>query len=83
MKKMVVNRGSAQGVLVDMTDANIAQNDIDKAAHEAKKAAYEAEKSAPYKPTDLEISIHALEAKAGITKADKDAAKLAIIDEKS
>ena len=30
MKKMIVNRGSAQGVLVDMTEENIAQNDIDK-----------------------------------------------------
>ena len=36
-----------------------------------------------YKPSDTEILLHALENKAGVTQADKDASRQALIDEKS
>jgi len=37
----------------------------------------------PYKPTEMEILLHAIEAKAGITQADKDTSRQAIIDAKA
>jgi len=83
MKKMVVNRGSSQGNLVDMTPENIAQSAIDEAAHEDKIAAAEAALNAPYKPSDLEILLDALEKKSGITQDDKDASRQALIDAKA
>jgi len=37
----------------------------------------------PYVPTDLEIRLDALEKKAGVTQADKDASRQALIDAKA
>ena len=74
--KMVVSRGSAQGRLVKLNDAEKAQKLIDKEEHEAKQ-------NAPYIPSETEILMKAIEDKSGITQADKDASRQALIDAKA
>ena len=81
------NNGTGIYELADSGDGDFIyrwEMDIDKPTDQQ---LIDAESNAPpdnvYVPSDLEIRLDALEKKSGITQADKDASRQALIDAKS
>ena len=83
------NKGSGEYLLRDAVDGSgqyIAKWDMDIPKPTEEQLIYAAsivETNNAYKPPELDVLLDALEKKSGITKADKDASRQALIDAKA